>query len=429
MGEPPTDGRAGDRSPLARLLERLGGLDRVLLVLGGVLCAYLLQQAVYRSGFGSTVRTDFTVYRAAGEAVLAGTDPYAAVNERGWAFNGLPALAVAMVPFALVPIPIGAALFALLSLWSVWVALRAWCRLAAPAGDRSLRIRIGALAVLAVAAPLISGTMRGQPSIPAGALGAWALAHAFAGGRRAVGAALAGATAIKIFPAFWIAGLFAARRPGAAVSAGLWLVLFSAAAFAVRGPEGGVADLKACVAASTPHATAAAGDPVRYGQTLDPRIARNQSFEAVSVRLHVPDAEVGLGGDLERRARLLGRVVAVLLFLAGVAAARRAAGAGRAALAGAALCAPAVWASPVAWSHYFVAVLPAAAVVAAAALGAPSGPLSRGVARKALVASLALTLVGLADEGFKRAGNGLASAGVLWAVCAAAAARKGSAEG
>ena len=46
-------------------------------------------------------RTDFTVYSAAGRAVLDGTNIYEAHNVRDWYYMYLPVFSIAMVPFAL----------------------------------------------------------------------------------------------------------------------------------------------------------------------------------------------------------------------------------------------------------------------------------------------------------------------------------------
>ena len=51
-------------------------------------------------------RTDFSVYRDAAAAVLQGKDPYAIRNQRGWAYVYPPPFSVAMVPFALLPMPV-----------------------------------------------------------------------------------------------------------------------------------------------------------------------------------------------------------------------------------------------------------------------------------------------------------------------------------
>ena len=71
---------------------------------------------VYRAGLGERERTDFTVYHAAGRAVIDGTPLYEAKNVRGWLYMYLPVFAVLMVPLAVLPKTVAAGVFYLLSL-------------------------------------------------------------------------------------------------------------------------------------------------------------------------------------------------------------------------------------------------------------------------------------------------------------------------
>ena len=68
---------------------------------------------MYRAGpysfhgktWGSKVhRCDFTVFVAAGQAVLDGADIYEAHNRRGWYYIYPPAFAIVMTPFAMMPL-------------------------------------------------------------------------------------------------------------------------------------------------------------------------------------------------------------------------------------------------------------------------------------------------------------------------------------
>ena len=45
-------------------------------------------------------RTDFTVYTKAGQAALAGENPYAVTNARGWSYLYLPPFALLVSPLA-----------------------------------------------------------------------------------------------------------------------------------------------------------------------------------------------------------------------------------------------------------------------------------------------------------------------------------------
>src|SRR5579862_3367226 len=66
----------------------------------------------YRTASGKTwgspaTRSDFSVYRLVGQAVLNHTDIYELRNDRGWAYVYPPAFAVAMIPFAFVSTQLG----------------------------------------------------------------------------------------------------------------------------------------------------------------------------------------------------------------------------------------------------------------------------------------------------------------------------------
>jgi hypothetical protein len=75
----------------------------------------------------SFIGRDFRIYRAAGEAVLRGADPWAASarwNGTDWHFAAPPTAAQLFVPFAVLPDGLGLVLFAGLSIGLAWLALR-----------------------------------------------------------------------------------------------------------------------------------------------------------------------------------------------------------------------------------------------------------------------------------------------------------------
>jgi hypothetical protein len=145
-------------------------------------------------------RTDFTVYRDAASAVLHHQDPYAIRNVRGWAYVYPPPYSIAMVPFALLPLPVS-----VLAWYLVCAGLTVWAvemsgRLAAT-GITSERKR---LAIVFIPALIVSvwftvGLTRGQASV----LMTWlVIAAIFWENKRrtAAGAAcLAGAVLLKAF--------------------------------------------------------------------------------------------------------------------------------------------------------------------------------------------------------------------------------------
>ena len=84
-------------------------IKRGVLLLGLAIAIVLGISTVFRSGphkFGDTSwgspyhRTDFTVYTAAGRAVIDGSDLYKARNDRGWNYIYPPLFAIVMVPLA-----------------------------------------------------------------------------------------------------------------------------------------------------------------------------------------------------------------------------------------------------------------------------------------------------------------------------------------
>jgi hypothetical protein len=75
----------------------------------------------------SFVGRDFRIYRAAGGAILNGTDPWAAAaawNGVEWHYAAPPTAAQLFVPFALIPEPVGLLGFLALSAGLAWLALR-----------------------------------------------------------------------------------------------------------------------------------------------------------------------------------------------------------------------------------------------------------------------------------------------------------------
>ena len=77
--------------------------------------------SVYRAAYSPDHRSDFTVYTAAGDAVLAGADLYKAQNPRGLSYVYPPPFAILMVPFSLLPLSLGTlAWYALSVLFTFW---------------------------------------------------------------------------------------------------------------------------------------------------------------------------------------------------------------------------------------------------------------------------------------------------------------------
>lgn len=59
---------------------------------------------VFRAGFDIKLRTDLTIYKAAGQAVLDGKNLYTIENERTWFFTSPPIVAILCIPLTLVSV-------------------------------------------------------------------------------------------------------------------------------------------------------------------------------------------------------------------------------------------------------------------------------------------------------------------------------------
>lgn len=145
-------------------------------------------------------RTDFTVYRDAAAAVLHGEDPYSIRNVRGWAYVYPPPYSIAMIPFALLPLPVSVLAWYFVCAGLTISAVVMSGQLAA-AGITNERKR---LAILFIPALIVSvwftvGLTRGQASV----LMSWLVIAAIfweKKGKTAAGAAcLGGAVLLKAF--------------------------------------------------------------------------------------------------------------------------------------------------------------------------------------------------------------------------------------
>src|SRR6266478_8575523 len=77
----------------SRMKWAVVGLALVMVVVLGVLM-------VHRAAFSTELNSDFMTYRAAGWAVLTGSDIYETQNSRGWPYVYPPPFAILMTPFA-----------------------------------------------------------------------------------------------------------------------------------------------------------------------------------------------------------------------------------------------------------------------------------------------------------------------------------------
>ncbi len=253
---------------------------------------------VYRSGphtlngeqWGSKYhRTDFTVYQAAGQAVLDGPNIYRAHNRRDWYFMYLPIFAMAMVPFALLDPFYGSLLWYLLSVSMLAHALNVSIRLARRTFPRSrLQNRwLYLLTLLLVLWPVTSAIARGQASILVTYLVILAVLFHLQRRHWLAGCCLAGSIVIKAFPVmllvyFLAKGRFKLVKTTAAFLA-LFVLILPAAVFGVKGNTTLLRQWLTTVALPTATPEFFRED-IRYPQLIDPRVAKNQSIQAVTIR-------------------------------------------------------------------------------------------------------------------------------------------------
>jgi hypothetical protein len=246
--------------------------------------------SVYRAAYSPDHRSDFTVYTAAGDAVLAGADLYKAQNPRGLSYVYPPPFAILIVPFSVLPVPLGTlawyALSVLLTFWSLRMCVAIVRQERQFDGDA---FWLAALAAVLVLPWFIQGTAEGQATL----LMSWLMIAALywqTNNRPILGATcLAGAILVKVIPAVLLA-YFVYRKKWRFVAATLVLVAFGAVVppAAVFGWNKTLTYWREWAAVV---ARPSLGDEQQRrespvdGQLLSPYKARSQTLEAVCWRL------------------------------------------------------------------------------------------------------------------------------------------------
>lgn len=194
-------------------------------------------------------RTDFTVYQAAARALRDGTNPYEARNPRGHLYLYPPLLAILLMPVARWEPTAAALLFYAVSFLALVLTVRALMRLARP--DDPRRATGAAALALLLSLPFLHESFeRGQVTILLVAIQVAALVllrrrrHAAAGATLALAGAIrltpllaAGAVALGTFAACRRVGWGPVLRFAGGVAAGL-LLAFVVLPVAVLGPGG-----------------------------------------------------------------------------------------------------------------------------------------------------------------------------------------------
>ncbi len=348
-------------------LSRMLGSHRLMVLILLVLIIGMGADTVYRSGpyscgkttWGSKAhRCDFTVFIAAGRAVLDGTDIYEAHNVRGWYYLQPPLFAVAMVPFAMIPQMWAVLIWYLLSVAMMIAAVRMCVRMMSrrqpPSQNQFVIYLVPPLLVVLL---LVSALAHGQSSV----LMLWLViaalycneqGHAVVGG-----VSLAGATLVKVFPVLLL-GYFVWRKKWRFVAASLLalvLGLFVLPSFAY-GWKGNRVFLEKWVTRVVSPALQSekerANEPL-YNTLLNSDMVNNQSLPAVLWRWTKVQSASWI-------ARLGVVAMACVIFLVG----RKSAPINEPLILGAALICT-VLAPPVSWSHYFLVLLfPLTALIA-----------------------------------------------------------------
>ena len=123
---------------------------------------------INRAAWLPTERTDYTVYRAAGQAVLDNTNLYEAHNSRGWHYVYPPPFAILMVPFAKMPIAWGSFFWYLISITGLASALVMSVRMARaillPSKQAIDQWTLYEIPLVLASPWLVSGVMRCQVS-------------------------------------------------------------------------------------------------------------------------------------------------------------------------------------------------------------------------------------------------------------------------
>lgn len=175
-------------------------LRKVLWIVFAVMVISVGISTVYRAAWDDIQRTDYTVYTAAGQAVLDHTDIYAAHNARGWNYVYPPPFALLLAPLAKLPGTVGSLLWYLLEV----VSMIATSAMAVVMLERDIpdhhRNIVYAVPLLSLCTLLVSGTMRCQASAFMIVLMVASFHWHFRGKPTLAGLSLAAAAVLKVFP-------------------------------------------------------------------------------------------------------------------------------------------------------------------------------------------------------------------------------------
>jgi hypothetical protein len=228
------------------------------------------------------------------------------------------------------------------------------------------------LTLLLILWPCMSGLARGQASLLVMYLVTMSVALAVANRHWLSGLCLAGSIVMKIFPGLLLIYYLARRRFAVAGATLVWLfVLIVAAPSAVFGVAGNNALLRQWVTtialpANTPEE---AEKNVRYDQMINPGVARNQSVQAVMIRMLAGKTRESGVTPREGLARHLALAINAVLVLVSIWACAKGAAPARTLVECCVVILLMLFLAPVSWSHNFSLLAAPLAVCIALAAG------------------------------------------------------------
>ncbi|MDR2991581.1 MAG: DUF2029 domain-containing protein [Burkholderiaceae bacterium] len=260
------------------------------------LCIIILGAiTVYRAAFDSIERTDYTVYVAAGRAILDHQDIYLAQNVRGWRYVYPPPFAILLAPLARIPLAAGALLWYLLTVAAIGgAAVMSASLLGATPLRRKPQLVYG-LPLLGLVTLLVSGMLRSQASPFMFFFMIATFYFHLKNKPAAAGFSLACAALLKVFPLVLIAYFVVQRQWRAVLATAAALVLLGIVLPSLYwGWHFNLAQIVRWIdvvghPAMMRNTDRAQLSPL-YSQLLDTTKPRNQSLEALFLSLHVPAA-------------------------------------------------------------------------------------------------------------------------------------------
>ena len=247
---------------------------------------------VYRAAWSPTERTDYTVYLAAGQAVLDGVNIYEVQSARGWNYVYPPPFALLLPIFALMPKILGAIIWYLLSVFSILAGIEMSVRMLEMATNRSYdRHVLYAWVLILLAVVLVGGTMRCQASEFMIALIIGAFYFYFKKNLPLSALCLSAAILLKVFPITLLAYFFIRKqwKLMVYVFAGLFFLgwVIPSIFWGVDQNIAYIHDWFKIVAGPVLQSRNGRTDSVLFTQLLDTAKPRNQSLEALLLTLGV----------------------------------------------------------------------------------------------------------------------------------------------